>query len=71
MDERDEKIGYKIREAQTEKIPFALVVGDKEMEDDAVNVRRYGEQNSETLSYQDFENLIKEEIDKKVLRKKK
>ncbi|MGF7014329.1 threonine--tRNA ligase [Ornithinibacillus bavariensis] len=71
VDERDEKIGYKIREAQTEKIPFALVVGDKEMEDDAVNVRRYGEQKSETLSYADFEKLIKDEIDKKVLRVKK
>jgi threonyl-tRNA synthetase len=71
VDERDEKIGYKIREAQTEKIPFALVVGDKEVEENAVNVRRYGEQNSETLSYDDFEKLIKEEIDKKVLRKKK
>ncbi|WP_010099110.1 threonine--tRNA ligase [Ornithinibacillus scapharcae] len=71
VDERDEKIGYKIREAQTEKIPFALVVGDKEMEEDAVNVRRYGEQNSETLSYVAFESLIKEEIEKRVLRKKK
>ncbi|WP_047985058.1 threonine--tRNA ligase [Ornithinibacillus californiensis] len=71
VDERDEKIGYKIREAQTEKIPFALVVGDKEVEEEAVNVRRYGEKNSETLAYNDFEKLIKEEIDKKVLRKKK
>lgn len=71
VDERDEKIGYKIREAQTEKIPFALVVGDKEMEEDAVNVRRYGEQNSETLSYDGFESLIKEEIENRVLRKKK
>lgn len=71
VDERDEKIGYKIREAQTEKIPFALVVGDKEVEEDAVNVRRYGEQKSETISYDNFEQLIKEEIEKKVLRKKK
>lgn len=70
VDERDEKIGYKIREAQTEKIPFALVVGDKEVEDVAVNVRRYGEQQSVTLPYQEFESLIKDEIDKKVLRKK-
>ncbi|MEN2467494.1 threonine--tRNA ligase [Ornithinibacillus sp. JPR2-1] len=71
VDERDEKIGYKIREAQTEKIPFALVVGDKEVEEDAVNVRRYGEQQSETISYDNFEQLIKEEIEKKVLLKKK
>ncbi|SHG33947.1 threonine--tRNA ligase [Ornithinibacillus halophilus] len=70
VDERDEKIGYKIREAQTEKVPFALVVGDNEINDNAVNVRRYGEQKSETLSFADFEALIKKEIDEKVLRKK-
>ncbi|SET44267.1 threonyl-tRNA synthetase [Oceanobacillus limi] len=71
VDERDEKIGYKIREAQTEKIPFALVVGDNEINENAVNVRRYGEKDSETIPYEDFEKLIKHEIDEKVLRKKK
>src|SRR5690625_5075410 len=40
VDARDEKLGYKIREAQTEKIPFALVLGDKEMNEGTVNVRR-------------------------------
>ncbi|RDW21601.1 threonine--tRNA ligase [Oceanobacillus chungangensis] len=69
LDERDEKIGYKIREAQTQKIPFALVLGDKEIEDQAVNVRRYGEQKSETYSYTDFEALIKNEVANKALRK--
>src|SRR5699024_3762917 len=39
VDSRDEKIGYKIREAQTKKIPFSLVLGDKEMDANAVNVR--------------------------------
>ncbi|MFD2761794.1 threonine--tRNA ligase [Lentibacillus juripiscarius] len=70
VDERDEKIGYKIREAQTQKVPFALVLGDNEIENDAVNVRRYGENDSQTLAYEDFETMIKEEIDQKVLRKK-
>ncbi|MGJ9457167.1 threonine--tRNA ligase [Oceanobacillus sp. CF4.6] len=69
MDERDEKIGYKIREAQTQKVPFALVLGDKEIEEDAVNFRRYGEQKTETLSYVDFEALIIAEIAEKQLRK--
>ncbi|WP_404453474.1 threonine--tRNA ligase [Virgibacillus necropolis] len=69
VDERDEKIGYKIREAQTQKIPFGLVVGDNEIEENAVNVRRYGEKNSETISYQDFEQLITEENKSKTLRK--
>lgn len=69
VDERDEKIGYKIREAQTQKVPFSLVLGDKEIEDHAVNVRRYGEKDSETIGYQDFENLIIGEIKNKTLRK--
>ncbi|MEC5421972.1 threonine--tRNA ligase [Virgibacillus sp. C22-A2] len=68
VDERDEKIGYKIREAQTQKVPFALVLGDNEIEENAVNVRRYGEKESETLSYNDFELLINEEINVKTLR---
>ncbi|WP_440896074.1 threonine--tRNA ligase [Amphibacillus sp. Q70] len=67
-DLRDEKLGYKIREAQTAKIPFAIVVGDKEMAEDAVNIRRYGEQKSETLSLEDFKTLIKKEIDAKSLK---
>jgi len=54
LDGRDEKIGYKIREAQMQKIPYMLVVGDKEVEDQAVNVRKYGEQNSETKPFSEF-----------------
>ncbi|CUB15986.1 Threonine--tRNA ligase 1 [Bacillus subtilis] len=54
VDSRDEKIGYKIREAQMQKIPYMLVVGDQEAENGAVNVRKYGEQNSETISLDDF-----------------
>ncbi|MFC0300567.1 threonine--tRNA ligase [Virgibacillus soli] len=69
VDERDEKIGYKIREVQTEKIPFALVVGDQEIQEDAVNVRRYGEKKSETMAYEAFEQLINKEIADKTLRK--
>ena len=64
-----EKIGYKIREAQTQKIPFALVVGEKEIQENAVNVRRYGEQKTETVSYEDFEQQILQEIREKMLRK--
>ena len=54
LDGRDEKIGYKIREAQMQKIPYMLVVGDKEVEDEAVNVRKYGEQKSETVPFVRF-----------------
>ncbi|UFT97993.1 threonine--tRNA ligase [Radiobacillus kanasensis] len=71
VDERDEKIGYKIREAQMQKIPYALVVGDKEIENEAVNVRKYGEKDSETIDLQVFMTQIKEEIDRRKLPKRK
>ncbi|MGG2086147.1 threonine--tRNA ligase [Priestia aryabhattai] len=61
LDSRDEKIGYKIREAQMQKIPYMLVVGDKEVEDKAVNVRKYGEQNSATVDFQAFLQNVKAE----------
>ncbi|MGD6873112.1 threonine--tRNA ligase [Sutcliffiella horikoshii] len=61
MDERNEKIGYKIREAQMQKIPYMLVLGDNEIQERAVNVRKYGEQKSETISLEKFvDELVKE-----------
>lgn len=69
VDERDEKIGYKIREAQTQKIPFALVLGDHEMNDQAVNIRRYGEKETETIRLDAFISKIKKEIENKVIHK--
>jgi len=62
LDHRNEKIGYKIREAQMQKIPYMLVLGDKEVEENAVNVRKYGEQKSETMSFEDFKNMIVAEV---------
>jgi len=62
LDTRNEKIGYKIREAQMQKIPYMLVLGDKEVADGAVNVRKYGEQKSETMSFEDFKNMIAAEV---------
>ncbi|MFS1517662.1 threonine--tRNA ligase [Bacillus sp. SCS-151] len=61
LDERDEKIGYKIREHQMQKVPYMLVVGDNEISEKAVNVRKYGEQKSETVPFVEFlEGLTKE-----------
>lgn len=65
VDERNEKIGYKIREAQMQKIPYMLVVGDKEVEGESVNVRRYSQQDSETVSLNEFTARIEEEIKNK------
>ncbi|MFP5164252.1 threonine--tRNA ligase [Staphylococcus equorum] len=54
IDDRNEKMGYKIREAQMQKIPYQLVVGDKEVENNEVNVRKYGSQDQETLEKEEF-----------------
>lgn len=54
IDDRNEKMGYKIREAQMQKIPYQLVVGDKEVENNEVNVRKYGSQDQETLERDEF-----------------
>jgi len=62
VDDRNEKTGYKIREAQVKKIPYALVVGDKEMEDGTVNVRKYGEKDSNTVKVEDFIAALQQEI---------
>jgi threonyl-tRNA synthetase len=69
VDERDEKIGYKIREAQTQKVPYALVVGDQEIEQQAVNVRKYGEKASQTTLLDDFVQQIKLDIANKSRKK--
>ncbi|WP_368652295.1 threonine--tRNA ligase [Ornithinibacillus sp. 4-3] len=67
IDKREEKLGYKIRETQTQKIPFTLVLGDKEVEANEVNIRRYGKNETETLSVEAFIELVQEEVNNKTL----
>lgn len=62
MDDREEKLGYKIREAQMQKVPYMLVLGDKELEAGNVNVRKYGEQKSESIPFAEFLERLKEEV---------
>ncbi len=62
VDARNEKMGYKIREAQVKKIPYALVVGDQEVADGTVNVRKYGEKDSATMKADEFLAMIEEKI---------
>ena len=64
LDERDEKIGYKIREAQMQKVPYMLVLGDKEIESGEVNVRKYGEKQSEVMKFEDFIKIVSDEVTK-------
>ena len=62
LDEREEKIGYKIREAQLQKIPYMLIVGDKEVEANTVGVRSRKDGDIGAMSVEDFINKIEEEI---------
>ena len=62
IDERNEKLGYRIREAQMEKVPYLLVLGKNEAADGTVSYRLHGEQNSTTVSKEDFLALLKEDI---------
>lgn len=62
VDDRREKINYKVREAQTEKIPYALVVGDKEAGEGTVSVRRYGRQDTASMELAGFIAMVQEKI---------
>ncbi|MBF8969788.1 MULTISPECIES: threonine--tRNA ligase [unclassified Streptococcus] len=64
VDERNEKMQYKIRQSQTQKVPYQLIVGDKEMEDKSVNVRRYGSKQTETKSIADFIADLKADVER-------
>lgn len=65
LDDRNEKLGYKIREAQVQKVPYTLVVGDKEMEEGTVNVRRRGEGDIGAMKQADFIAMLQQEIAEK------
>ena len=62
VDDREEKLGYKIREAQTKKIPYQLVVGDNEVKDNRLTYRRYGKTEQVNVSVEEFVEMIKDEI---------
>ncbi len=62
VDNRSETIGYKIRAARMEKVPYIVVIGDKEAESGNVSVRRRGEENSSLMSENDFINQVLKEV---------
>lgn len=62
LDNRNEKIGYKIRQAQMEKVPYMLVVGDREAEDGTVAIRKRGQGEQGTMKWQDFLAQIQKEV---------
>ena len=65
LDDRDEKLSYKMRESQAKKIPLTIIVGDKEMNDNLVSYRRFGETETTTLSKDEFVKNILECIENK------
>ncbi|HIR29526.1 MAG TPA: threonine--tRNA ligase [Candidatus Coproplasma stercorigallinarum] len=67
LDARNEKIGYKIRESKLEKVPYVLVVGDKEAEDGTVNVNKRGVEEKTTVRAEDFAELVVREDAEKVI----
>ena len=62
IDDRNEKMNYKIREAQTSKIPYTLVLGDKETAEGLITYRVHGEQKSTTLNYDEFVEMLQKEL---------
>ena len=67
-DARNEKLGYRIREAQTNKIPVQLVLGEQEVNSNTVNLRRYGTKDSETLTVEELLEKLRNEIDNKEIK---
>ena len=63
LDEREEKIGYKIREAQLQKIPYMLIIGDKEVEANAVGIRSRSDGDIGAMGLEDFISKIKKEVE--------
>src|SRR5699024_6035351 len=65
LDDRDEKLGYRIREAQMKKIPYQLVLGNQERDERTVTYRQYGEQKQTTVSLDEFVDMVLKQIEDK------
>lgn len=66
-DDRDEKLGYRIREAQLKKIPYQLVLGDNERDNGTVTYRKHGEKKQTTVTFEEFVELLNTEVENKTL----
>lgn len=66
-DNRDEKLGYRIREAQLKKIPYQLVLGDNERDNGTVTYRKHGEKKQTTVTFEEFVELLNTEVENKIL----
>jgi threonyl-tRNA synthetase len=62
FDNSDERLAKRIRDAQIQKIPYQVIIGDNEIKNNSVSYRKYGEQNSIETSFKDFVKLLQEQI---------
>ena len=69
LDDRNEKLGYRLRESQVKKIPYTLILGDNERDNNQISYRLFGSQETVTLSKDEFIKQLKEEIANRSLRK--
>ena len=69
LDDRNEKLGYRLRESQVKKIPYTLILGDNEKDNNQISYRLFGSQETTTLDKDEFVKQLKEEISKRLLRK--
>lgn len=67
VDARNEKLGYRLREAQTNKVPHQIIIGEQEITNRSVNLRRYGERDQNSYSLEDYKALVIEEISNKTI----
>ena len=65
IDERNEKLGYKMREAQTMKIPYSVIIGDKERDNNMISYREYGKEETNTVSIEEFILMLNKKISDK------
>lgn len=65
IDSRDEKLGYRLREAQIKKIPYTLILGEEECNNKTISYRKHGSKDTFTTTKEEFLNLLKEEIKNK------
>ena len=70
LDSRNEKLGYKLREAVMKKVPYMLIIGQKEVDNKNVSFRRSGSEETITVSYEEFIDLLKSDIESKSRNKK-
>lgn len=65
LDDRDEKLSYKMRESQSNKIPYTVIIGDKEKDNKNISYRLFGHKETETLSLKEFEKLLLKQIEER------